>query len=289
MMMGTREAFEYFECSGCGSLNRADADLGDESRFYPPNYYSFTIRERSPLRRLMSVKRDQHLLGHKTFIGSMMATRWPEPVATLYGQIGLRKSQRILDVGCGSGALLRRLAAAGFSHLHGADPFIDEEISERGFKIEKKTIEQVAGEFDIIMFNHSFEHVQNPEATLRAAKRLLWRSGICIIRIPTCSSLAWARYGVDWVQIDAPRHTLIPSRRGIDALAKSARLSLGHTIDDSDRLQFAGSELYKRGLALNGHRFDEHFSRDELIEFDRRAADLNSRQMGDQAAFVLSH
>lgn len=55
------------------------------------------------------------------------------------------------------------------------------------------------------MFHHSFEHIADPFETLCSVRRLL-SSGTCLIRIPIVDSWAWENYGVNWIQIDAPRH-----------------------------------------------------------------------------------
>lgn len=45
-------------------------------------------------------------------------------VVRMLGQLALERDARILDVGCGGGGLLDRLARVGFNNLSGADPFI---------------------------------------------------------------------------------------------------------------------------------------------------------------------
>ena len=39
MMFGTRETFEYFECSACGTIQIAE--VPELSRYYPENYLAF--------------------------------------------------------------------------------------------------------------------------------------------------------------------------------------------------------------------------------------------------------
>lgn len=283
MMMGTREVFDYFECSGCGSLNRTFRDLGDESRFYSNGYYSFSPQEQNFVRRWLASKRDAHLLGIKTTVGALLAGKRMEPVASLYGRLSLHQTDRILDVGCGAGKFVRRLRSAGFSNVFGVDPFLPESSSIA----VKGTIHELTEPYDVVMFNHSFEHVPDPLADLLKAKEILSSEGRCIIRLPTCSSFAFDHYGVNWIQIDAPRHLLVPSREGMNILAGRAGFYISETIDDSYRLQFVGSELYKKDVKLNGTRFEDHFSRSQLEEFDRRAESLNAEQLGDQSVFVL--
>jgi hypothetical protein len=96
------------------------------------------------------------------------------------------------------------------SNVLGIDPFLAEDIRyHNGLQILKKAIAELANEWDLIMFHHAFEHVPDPFETLQAASRLLSRHGVCLMRTPRVSSQAWERYGVNWVQIDAPRHFFI--------------------------------------------------------------------------------
>ncbi|WP_131806489.1 class I SAM-dependent methyltransferase, partial [Mycobacteroides abscessus] len=153
---------------------------------------------------------------------------------------------RILDVGCGSGALLDRLARVGFSSLLGADPFIAADGQSReGIPLLRRYLGEVTGEFDLVMFNHSLEHMPDPVSTLQIAARKLATGGMCLARVPTTSSEAWSVYGADWVQADAPRHMVIPSRRGMALAAERAGLRVLRAFDDSTFGQFTGSEAYR--------------------------------------------
>jgi SAM-dependent methyltransferase len=46
----------------------------------------------------------------------------------MLGQLAVERGARILDVGCGGGALLDRLARVGFNNLFGADPIIAADV-----------------------------------------------------------------------------------------------------------------------------------------------------------------
>jgi SAM-dependent methyltransferase len=287
MMFGTRDEFEYFECKECGSIQRMTA-VGDEAKFYPSNYYSFG-NSRSSTRSGMLAIRDSHAFGRKSAAGAILSRIWPLRNAQmqLLPRFNLTARSRILDVGCGSGAILQRLAAIGFQDLTGVDPFLKAATPSGPVRLLKADIEEIGGRFDFIMFNHSLEHVLNPEATLSAARRLLSETGHCLVRIPTCSSFAWQHYGRNWVQLDPPRHVVIFSRDGLSRLAARVGFRLDATIDDSSEFQFTGSERYCRDIPLRepGH---DLFGRRELRAFRARALELNRQSEGDQAAFVLS-
>jgi SAM-dependent methyltransferase len=198
-----------------------------------------------------------------------------------------------LDVGCGQGALLDRLAGIGFTNVLGVDPFVEKSFTtDWGAKVIKQSIEEVTGEFDVIMFHHSLEHVPDPAATLRHANSILATDGICYIRVPTPSSEAFEIYGADWVQLDAPRHLGVPSRDGMAQIAGRCGFRVAEVIDDSRGFGFWGSELYRKGIHLNpGGRGEanplDHFASTQLGEWEERAARLNEIGRGDQAAFIL--
>lgn len=287
MMLGTRDRFTYAECAGCGCV-QLTAPPADLSRYYPANYYSFA----PPRRRAAPVRWVRALRNRGAFAPHPGLWRWLSRLKP-YGleilrrwmrDAGVTEDARILDVGCGSGRLLRDLHSAGFRRLTGADPHLDHEISSgEELRIVRKTIHELTGPFDLIVFNHSLEHIVDQQATLRSVARLLAGSGQCVIRTPVASSFAWEEYREDWVQLDAPRHVVVHSERSLRRLGEEAGLHLGEAEYDSTDFQFAGSELYRRDLSLS--HLDGAFSRRELRAFRRRAAELNRLGRGDQAAF----
>jgi SAM-dependent methyltransferase len=279
MMFGTRERFEYQECIDCGTIQRL-SDAADESRFYPDRYYSFAKPPRSS--RATAI-RDAHALGTKSILGAVASFVRYDPIIGVIGEFGIDPSSRVLDVGCGSGKLLHRMSAAGFKNLTGVDPYVSKPTSG-AVTIHKSDLQSMSGEFDFIMFNHSLEHVPDPDQSLGNAKKLLAPGGRILVRIPTSSSHAWLEYGPNWVQLDAPRHIVIPSRKGMNALAERCGLSVRQSIDDSTEFQFWGSEMYRRSKPLKSSGPNEVFSRHELRRFAKRAAKLNFERRGDQVA-----
>ncbi len=199
------------------------------------------------------------------------------------------RNSRILDVGCGTGATLRRLVDQGFTHVFGVDPFIDETVLHRGSTLVLKgTLDDVDGEWDLIMFHHSLEHIEDQRRTIAHVARLLAPEGCCLIRVPVVSSYAWEEYQDRWVQLDAPRHLILHSVRSMTHLAQSAGLRVDAVVHDSNMFQFEGSELYRLDRPLSDLR-PASFTRAQRREFAKRARRLNAEGRGDQAAFYLRH
>jgi SAM-dependent methyltransferase len=286
MMFGMHDSFDYFECGGCGSIQRL-TEVEHEGKFYPPDYYSFW-EERPSFRSRITAVRDAHVLREKSIAGFFLNRLWPLRGMEGLERVHLNSHTKILDVGCGSASLLYRLARAGFKNLTGIDPFVKVGSNSNGVRILKSDIQNIDGKFDLIMFNHSLEHVLDPTETLMAARNLLSNTGRCLIRVPTCSSFAWKHYGKNWVQLDPPRHIVIFSRQGFSNLATRIGFRLDETIDDSSDFQFWGSEMYCRDIALMSKPIDEIFSQKQFGEFRERAAELNSEGLGDQVAFIIS-
>jgi SAM-dependent methyltransferase len=286
-MLGTRETFEYVECNECGCLQICEIP-DDIARHYPSSYYAFApSAAQHGLRGWLRRKRNAAAITGDGVVGRLLATLKPYPFADVtrwFRRMGVSKTSRILDVGCGMGELLRDLGEAGFRSLTGVDPFIPRDVAyASGAKVFKATIHDMHGRFDLVVLNHAFEHIPDQFETLQAVASRLAPGGHCLVRVPTVSSYAWEHYREDWVQLDAPRHFFLHSLKSLRLLGERAGLTLQAVEFDSTELQFAGSELYRRDrpwtVGMPG------YSRAELRRFRAQARALNAEGRGDQAAF----
>jgi SAM-dependent methyltransferase len=294
MMFGTRQAFEYLECGRCGCVQIGDvpAELG---QFYPSDYYSFVPSDGAGPRRYLRRARTLQTLGQGSLLGRVLVALFGEAASVeSLKAVGLARDTSILDVGCGQGALIRELYDCGFRDLTGVDPWVDREIVHGpGCRVLKQALEETRGRFDLVMMHHSFEHMTEPRAVLAAVVRLLAPEGTVLIRVPLAGSFAWREYGVDWVQLDPPRHLYLHTERSFVRLAREAGLALQRTVFDSTAFQFWGSEQYRAGIPLRdarSHAVDPSrsiFSPAALARFAREARRLNAAGEGDQACFYL--
>lgn len=288
MMLGYFDLFLYYKCDFCDCLQIKEIP-NDIEKFYGINYYSFNniSTTMSSMKRMRKKLKDfYYILGeNKLGIGKFLYNLHPFEYLPfeIMRNHGIGTEHSILDVGCGSGEFLHRLASIGFKKLYGVDSFIEKDIeSSDGVLIKKSTIHKMKGIFDFIVLNHSFEHMPDPLDVLYSIKEKLSDKGKCLIRIPVIN-YAWEVYGVNWFQIDAPRHYFLYSEKSMKILADKAGMLIEDIIYDSTESQFLASELYKKKIPLKDHVY----SKDDIEKNLKLAKKLNKEKRGDQAGFVL--
>ena len=113
-----------------------------------------------------------------------------------------------------------------------------------------------------------------------------------LIRIPVVSA-AWGEYGVDWVQLDAPRHLYLHTEKSLGLLADQAGFRITNVDYDSWSFQFWGSEQYRMDIPLRDPRSyavdpsRSSFTSAQMSAFQARAEEWNRDRRGDQACFFL--
>ncbi|MCX7877895.1 MAG: class I SAM-dependent methyltransferase [Ignavibacteria bacterium] len=207
-----------------------------------------------------------------------------------YGSINFK--DRILDVGCGNGSLLKDFLRYGFKNLTGIDPFLKMETKEDNIRLLKKNLFEEEETYDVIIFNHSFEHIWEQRRTLIKSSELLSEKGCLIIRMPVVN-YAFEKYRENWIQIDAPRHFFVHSLKSFEILCKTCNLKTDKIIFDSTEFQFIASEQLKMGIFLTSHnsyytdQSNCQFTQDELKSFRHLTRKLNKKYLGDQAVFFI--
>jgi SAM-dependent methyltransferase len=169
-----------------------------------------------------------------------------------------RGEGRILDVGCGPGKLLRVLRERGWD-AYGVDfsAVAVAEARQQGLKVELGDLFRAQYEnrfFDVVLFNHSLEHMFRPLEMLREAYRILKSDGELVIYIPNASSFEARLFGRWWVHWDLPRHLY---HFGPDTLARLLRQAGFHKFQMKSNVgtsSFLGSIDYVLKHALNRTR-----------------------------------
>jgi SAM-dependent methyltransferase len=292
MMFGLGGSFRYRECHSCGCLQLLDVPE-DMSRFYPDSYGAFITH--APWKTRILARRAAHAFGRRNVPGFLLSQIYgPYDAMAAVGRTGLSRDVRILDVGCGSGELIRDLRSLGYENVSGIDAFLPADlVHPNGVIVRRMHLTDVVGRYDVVMLHHSFEHMAEPRAALQRVSDLLEPGGVVILRIPVASSWAWRHYGVDWMHLDAPRHLFLHTVRSIEILSVACGLRIENIVGEGDESQFLGSEQYRRGIPLTdarsfaSGRFPYLRGWARRRAFRGRAEELARTGQGDQACFSL--
>ena len=189
---GLQGEFVVSRCSACGLVQQTPRpDFSVILGYYPDGYTAFEMQPRGLVGRLK----------HAAIMAPRLAT---------YRKV-LRPGARILDVGCGSGALLDAL------HRDGGWQAVGVEINpeavrigrEAGLDLRLGSLEDAAfpdNSFDLVVLNHVLEHVHEPRATLREILRILAPGGVLMGEVPNLRCLEHAMFGKYWAGYHLPRH-----------------------------------------------------------------------------------
>jgi len=124
-----------------------------------------------------------------------------------------RGGDALLDIGCGSGRFLAWARAAGWSgYGTEVDPSAAKNARAKGFDIHEGPLDELVAagrKFDAVTISHVIEHVHEPSALLRTARRLLEPGGYLWIETPNIDSHGHACFGSDWRGLEPPRHLQI--------------------------------------------------------------------------------
>lgn len=295
-MFGYGDEFPYIECSKCGCLQIEEVPKNMD-KYYPNGYYSFQsgATNKNFLKDYLISELYKYFLFKNSFIGKVLSKRYPMHNLNCIGLVNVNRDSKILDVGCGSGTLLQSLRKIGFNDLIGIDPYIDYGTSTNYMRILKADICDLpdSPKFDLIMFNHSFEHMYNPQEVLIKVRSLLKQNGKCLISIPVKTKWVWDKYGVNWVQIDAPRHFFLYTSKSFNLLSEESGLEIFDVIFNSDEFLFWGSEQYIKNIPLNSdasyskNKKKSIFSKNDIKNFRSISKRLNMNKEGDSATFFL--
>lgn len=169
------------------------------------------------------------------------------------------RGARILDVGCAEGGFTELMLDKGADSL-GLEPDKDaaSEALAKKLPVELISFEDFYGgdkEYDVIVFNDVFEHMQNPILVLEKSSRLLKNNGYILINIPFSSGMifrmvrAAARLGMGspyrriWAKGLSSPHIYFYNEYNLTHILKSYKFEL---VDKGRLVALASDGMYQR-------------------------------------------
>jgi SAM-dependent methyltransferase len=171
------EDFSYVRCKRCGLVQmNPQPEQAEVSRRYRDGsgakYLSYELENEAAFLRL------QELALHDAGLDEIEAL--------------LKRSDavvpKVLDIGCATGALLAMLRGRGWS-CTGVEisPSAEYARQERGLDVRSLSLEEAHfpdGGFNLVLASHLIEHLNDPAAFVREARRILAPGGFFIVTTP---------------------------------------------------------------------------------------------------------
>jgi SAM-dependent methyltransferase len=293
MMFGTRDMFEYFKCDNCGTLQIKEIPDNLASYYHGDSYYSMDKDYASwyntqPKKTIRSIYYNI-LLNNKNFVKKRFHGHTEY---ALFKDGKLPKNIKILDIGCGGGKLLFFLQGIGFNCLKGIDPFISDTIVKQGVEIKKGYVEELNEKFELLISSHQLEHVENPLEELKNIAKLMNKDSKFILRIPVVDSYGWQVYKEKWLQIDAPRHINIFSRKAIYDLIDKAGLICIEEVNDMNIAGLFMSDAYIADIPIieqadYNAQFDQKIKNKLTKKYKQICKEENEKRNGDQISLII--
>jgi SAM-dependent methyltransferase len=185
------EGFAYVRCKRCGlaQINPQPAQAEVARRYREGSgaeYLSYEVANEAAFLRLQELAlRDAGFEELETIIKRSKTTR-----------------PRVLDAGCATGALLAKLRDRGWD-CSGVEisPAAEYARAERGLDVRKASLEESrfpAESFDLVLASHLIEHLNDPAAFVREARRVLAPEGRFFVTTPNIAGFQARLFGSRW-------------------------------------------------------------------------------------------
>jgi 2-polyprenyl-3-methyl-5-hydroxy-6-metoxy-1,4-benzoquinol methylase len=134
----------------------------------------------------------------------------------------LGPGDRMLDVGCGRGTLVRLARAAGFEAYGLERHYPDAPFSPHIFYHDLTESAFPAGHFQAVVLWHVLEHLPEPVASLKEIHRLLRPGGWLSVAVPNFGGAQARASKGNWFHLDLPRHFWHFDAEALENLLESA-------------------------------------------------------------------
>jgi 2-polyprenyl-3-methyl-5-hydroxy-6-metoxy-1,4-benzoquinol methylase len=168
---------------------------------------------------------------------------------------------RLLEVGCGSGLMLKAMQDRGWDVVGvDPDPIAIKNAKSKGLIVYQGILTDQKfknDSFDAIALSHVIEHVPDPLSLLKECERILKPGGHLVLITPNTNSLCHQLYKTDWRSLEPPRHLYIFNLETLKQLSRKAgfqNIKMETTIRDANNTFIASRALQRYGFHVMGSK-----------------------------------
>lgn len=152
------------------------------------------------------------------------------------------KGGRLLEVGCSTGVMLKLFRERGWQTL-GVEPSRSALAAQKkGLKVWRQKFEDVrppAGFFDLVILNHTLEHMEKPKGVLAKVNRILKSDGIVFVDVPNAGGLGAKILGKYWPYRLPQEHKWQFTRQSLASLLEETGFEILHWESRSGIFEYA--------------------------------------------------
>ncbi len=153
-----------------------------------------------------------------------------------------KKSGRVLDIGASTGGMLTLFKEKGWK-TWGVEPSESAFVAgSKGHKMINTTFEKAGlpkSYFDVVILNHTLEHVDDPILVMKKVRTVLKENGIVLVDVPNFGGLSARLLGKRWPFLVPLEHNFQFTKETLVKLFEKAGLEVLHTESRSGIFEFA--------------------------------------------------
>jgi SAM-dependent methyltransferase len=190
--------FPVLRCRSCGLLRTSPRPTQSEiGRYYPAGYgpYASTLVGTALAPAVQAARRPN------------LWDRLLQPTTNVVPPLA---PGRLIEIGCGSGAFLHQMAAAGWE-VEGLElsPTAGAEARRLGYPVFIGSLAEApepVRPYDLIVGWMVLEHLHDPVTMLRKLHRWATPNGWLVLSVPDAGALEFKLFRDAWYALDVPRH-----------------------------------------------------------------------------------
>jgi len=167
---------------------------------------------------------------------------------------------KVIDIGASTGVMLDIFKSESWK-TWGVEPSNSASVAEdKGHKVVKDIFERAKlpkNYFDVIVLNHTLEHMDDPLFVLKKVYGLLKKEGIVFIDVPNFGSLASKILGKHWPYLLPQEHKHQFTKKSLVQMLKKAGFKVVHFESRSGLYEYANPlvELWQSLITLKKRFF----------------------------------